>query len=422
MKSLKLLLAGFPRLLVDERGVTAVIFALLLPFILGGVALGVETGYWFTVKNTLQSAADVAAYSVGVGMRRGDPVPALEMAASRIATRSGFNPAYGEVRVNIPPLVGDYKGNSDYAEVVLSEHRDRLFSALFVKDPVEISTRSVVTTLGGEPLCVLALSEDSSNALHFGLASDVSLDECGAASNSSSGSSISSILYTGRLSAKCVQTVGGFSMINTLGFDPCAGSLSGAASAPDPYQNLHEINLSGIPCTTPPASAQGGGWGRNGIVIDGMLVTRFCGDVVVRGRHDLPPGVYVIEAGTLRISTAATITGSGVSLLMRNGGALQISNANVTLSAPTTGPFKGVLMASSRENSRSHEISLLSNSSLSGAIYMPSASLSFSGGWTSHCIQLVANTIHFSGQTRANANCANGTRSLMAGQTVAVVE
>ncbi|WP_315922244.1 TadE/TadG family type IV pilus assembly protein [Mesorhizobium sp. SP-1A] len=413
------------RLLTSEQGATAVIFAIMMPVIIGGLALGAETGYWFMIKNTLQNAADVSAHSVGVRMRQGDQLADLRQAATRIAVSSGFHPDLGELQVNIPPLTGDYRGSREHAEVVLTERYERLFSAIFSKTPVEISTRAVVTIKGGTPLCVLALSGDGRNAFQVAPLVDVTLEGCGAASNSSSNSSISSVLYSGRLFAKCVQTSGGFYMINVLGFTACGANLTAAAPVSDPYRNFDEIDSTNLPCSNPPSSKQNGEAERSTgrIVIDGTPVMRFCADVEIKGRYNFAPGIYVIDGGNFRIAPGATVTGEEVSFFIRRGGAVNISAAIVILSAPTSGPHRGVLFSNNRnDNEVAHRISLMNGSVLSGVIYLPTSSLTFSGGRNSHCLQIVASTIQFTGSTWANANCANGSRSLMAGQTVALVE
>ena len=408
------------RLLTNEKGATAVMFAIMMPIIIGGLALGAETGYWFMVKNTLQNASDVSAHSVGVRWRQGDQLAELKKTATRIAVNSGFHSELGELQVNIPPLMGAYRGSREHAEVILTERHERLFSAIFSKTPVEISTRAVVTIKGGAVLCGVALSRDSRNALQVAALVDVTFEDCGAASNSASSSSISSVLYTGRLFAKCVQTSGGFYMINMLGFIACGSSLTDAAPVSDPYRNFNEIDSAILPCSDPPL-AQNGEQAR--MMIDGTPVTRFCGDVEIKGTYLFDPGIYVIDGGNLRFAPGTRITGEGVSFLVRSGGSVDISNASVTLSAPTSGPHRGILISSNRNDYLvSHKISLTNGSVLSGAIYLPSSSLAFSGGWNSHCLQIVASTIRFTGNTWLNAKCANGSRSLMAGQSVTLVE
>lgn len=400
-------------------------FAIMMPIIIGGLALGAETGYWFMVKNTLRNAADVSAYSVGVRFRQGDQLTELKRTATRIAVNSGFHPDIGELQVNIPPLIGDYRGSREHAEVILTERHERLFSAIFSKTPVEISTRAVVTIKGGAVLCGLALSRDGRNALQIAALVDVTLEDCGAASNSASSSSISSILYSGRLFAKCVQTSGGFYMINMLGFIACGANLTDATPVSDPYSSFNEIDATILTCSNPPSSKQNWESSRlqGRMMVDGTPVTRFCGDVEIKGTYRFDPGIYVIDGGNLRFASGAMITGEEVSFFVQRGGAVDIANASVTLSAPTSGPHRGILFSSNRDDYLvSHKISLSNGSVLSGAIYLPTSTLAFSGGRNSHCLQIVASTIRFTGNTWLNANCANGSRSLMAGQIVTLVE
>ena len=49
------------RMITDERGVFAVIFALMLLVLLGFMALGVEAGRWYLVRAELSKGVDAAA-------------------------------------------------------------------------------------------------------------------------------------------------------------------------------------------------------------------------------------------------------------------------------------------------------------------------------------------------------------------------
>ena len=47
-------------LFLCDRGMAAVIAAILMPLVIGGLGLGAETGFWYMKKNRLQAAADVS--------------------------------------------------------------------------------------------------------------------------------------------------------------------------------------------------------------------------------------------------------------------------------------------------------------------------------------------------------------------------
>ena len=79
------MLADFAR---DQRGITAVLVALTLVALIGFTGLGVDAGWWYTIKRQNQSAADAAALSAAYEIIAGN----TNVANSRLtpaATASG---------------------------------------------------------------------------------------------------------------------------------------------------------------------------------------------------------------------------------------------------------------------------------------------------------------------------------------------
>jgi streptogramin lyase len=101
------------------------------------------------------------------------------------------------------------------------------------------------------------------------------------------------------------------------------------------------------------------------------------------------PGIYIIEGGGVAISGGASVTGTGV-LIYNAGsnypnsggsfGGITLSGSGAfNLSAPNSGPYAGVLIFQSRQNTRALSISGSILTGLNGTIYAPSALLSLSG-------------------------------------------
>jgi hypothetical protein len=103
----------------------------------------------------------------------------------------------------------------------------------------------------------------------------------------------------------------------------------------------------------------------------------------------LNPGIYIIEGGGLTVTGSASISGSGV--MIYNAGSnypsaggkfsgITLSSAGaITLSAPTSGPYAGVLIFQSHENTLALSFSGGALTGLNGTIYAPSAPLSLTG-------------------------------------------
>jgi hypothetical protein len=101
-------------------------------------------------------------------------------------------------------------------------------------------------------------------------------------------------------------------------------------------------------------------------------------------------GVYIIEGGGLAASGGASVTGTGVMIYNAGsnypnsggnfGGFTLSGNGTFNLSAATSGPYAGILIFQSRQNTRALSISGSILTSMNGTIYARSALLSLSGG------------------------------------------
>jgi Flp pilus assembly protein TadG len=70
----------------DRRGATAVIVAISVPIVLAVAGLGIDVGWWYTIKRQNQSAADAAALSPGyeVAYATGNELLAAKTVAATI--------------------------------------------------------------------------------------------------------------------------------------------------------------------------------------------------------------------------------------------------------------------------------------------------------------------------------------------------
>jgi hypothetical protein len=166
------------------------------------------------------------------------------------------------------------------------------------------------------------------------------------------------------------------------------------------------------------------------------------------------PGVYVFNSGSSLLDNAgaggATInapptstttpamsstlcpgdTTGGVTLVFANGssgpGTIQINaQATINLTAPTTGATAGMAIFQARtactgngngNNGCNNALQGGANQNITGAIYLPNNSVTYSAGSSTggaQCTQLIANTITFSGQATFNNNCSSaGTKTI----------
>ncbi len=122
----------------------------------------------------------------------------------------------------------------------------------------------------------------------------------------------------------------------------------------------------------------------------------------------MAPGVYIIAGGGFNVSGNASLMGSGVLIDNTGGkfpgtgggyGAISVSgNASIQLSAPTTGPYAGILIFQSGDNTQAITISGNGSLGLNGTIYAPAALMNL-GGNAKGTAPLIVNELDVSGNT-----------------------
>jgi hypothetical protein len=146
----------------------------------------------------------------------------------------------------------------------------------------------------------------------------------------------------------------------------------------------------------------------------------YCGGINLNGgTTPLAAGTYILDQGGLQVNGNATLTGTGVTIILTsctgsNYGSVTINGgATVTLTAPISGATAGIPgvavwvdknapLATSKFNGGGNE-------NITGSIYAPSQQMEFAGGasGTSGCTQLVALTVTFTGNSNIGNSCTN---------------
>ncbi len=132
----------------------------------------------------------------------------------------------------------------------------------------------------------------------------------------------------------------------------------------------------------------------------------YCGGLRVGGATELSlePGIYVIKDGPLKVNAGASITGTGVTILLTgtDSHADFLGSASVHLSAPMSGPTEGLVIASGREEPiLDTKVGGGVEMDIEGTVYLPTHNLSYGGNseslFPSSYTFLVAKTIKFHG-------------------------
>jgi len=399
----------------SESGQTMVLVALALPVLLGFLGLGIDMGYMRYVKRRVQMAADAAAIAganeiTSCTKVTGSDCPALTTAAKTavsadnsfpsVTQSTGCSPAPAAgatvVLVNNPPtcLASDpHNGNDGYVETIVAENVPTLFSTIFGINSATITARAE-GGLGGGGNCIYALDQSGSGAIT--LAVGIYFSNCGVVDESNSGSAFTCFLNI--FSAPYIGVVGGDGF--PLCLFPQAGPTTGIKD-PTPTDPLAYRQASLI-AAAPSATSCSGSTGPLVITSTRTLSPgTYCGgiDILFGANVTFSPGIYTLTStsasnGGLTIGADTTVTGDGVAFYNSDvrGGVVTPGNnggitlacssctpGNVTLTAPTSGPYEGILFFQDPGNTSPSVVvgSAFFNTHLTGTTYMPSAKVTY---------------------------------------------
>lgn len=395
------MLSRLRRLAAHEKGNVLVLTALSLPLLLGCAGLGVDATQWFLWKRQLQQAADAGAlagvYSQADGF-------GAEAAVQDAVARNGPFPNL-TTAIETPPATGPAAGQKAAVGVALAMSQRLPFSQLFLQAPPTIAVRAAATLAGQGPACVIALDENASSAVYATGNAEIDLG-CGILSNSRANNAVD---FSGAVSvtATPIMAVGGIYRGGAAVINSAKPLAPYSAPQVDPY-GPQGRNLQ-VP--TPSGSCIAANLGINQKESMTLQPGRYCGGMSFGGgTFALNPGTYFVDGGTFNAGSQARISGSGVTIILANGANLESNGgAAINLSAPTSGPLSGIVLAQTGQaNIKQNRINGGADLKLSGVIYLPSGSIDFSGGTNggTDCLQIVAMRIQFSGNSRIHNACS----------------
>ncbi|MDA9504736.1 hypothetical protein XI09_08340 [Bradyrhizobium sp. CCBAU 11386] len=396
-----------------------------MPVLVGTAGLGTEVGWWYYKHKNMQSAADSGAVSAATAATAGGD---LTSEANAVTANYGYRNAVNNVTiaVNQPPKTGNYTSNPQAIEVVVSQPQQRLLSSLFGSDPVLITARAVALPNSGTG-CVLALNSSASPAVNVSGGNQLNLIKCNLYSNSSASPSLN-VAGSATVSANQVGVVGDVSGASSI--TATNGVRTHMRAVADPYANVsppsepscdnkkYTINANGKTNSLSPGCYSGS-------------ITVNAGATLNLNPDNLNPAIYYLDGANLSVAGNATITGANVTLVFTgsgsNWGTASIgSNAIIDLTAPTTGSTKGIVMYGDRNMPAGTAFNLTGGSTqnFGGAIYLPKANLSFSGGngTSTSCTKIIADTLTFSGTSNLQVNCSALGTATIGAQTAQLIE
>ncbi len=136
----------------------------------------------------------------------------------------------------------------------------------------------------------------------------------------------------------------------------------------------------------------------------------------------LSSGTYIIEGGGFSVSGAASVAGSGVTIVNAGGkypttggtyGGITLSGSgSYKLTPPTTGPYAGVVIVQTRDNTKALTVSGAA-SGMTGTIYAPAAQLAETGSASLNAA-LIVDTLTLSGAAVSNTATLDSRSAIVA--------
>jgi Flp pilus assembly protein TadG len=389
----------------DQRGVIAIITAIALTTLVGFCGLAVDVVVWEVNQRALQGAADQAALAAATAFRNAGETGALgdsttaQNAAYATAIQSGYPAASVSVAAynNGTTCTGD-----GCLQVTITQQQPQYFTGIFFSG-FTANAGAVGTCSGcgngsyslsssGGDACVMALDASGSGVITASGSPTLSLNGCNLHNNSPNTNA--TIMNGGAVIEGCSVSNACGSKAFLAQPNAPSGSIdvpvvTNAAAAPDPYANVTPPTPAASCISSFPANPVPSG--------------TYCPGTINNQSVTFATGAVIIITGGLSTKGNSTLSGTGVTLYVTGGGSIN-ANSTISISAPSTGAYAGLAVWFGDNSAVTWDGA--NSSSFNGAIYAPTATVTFGGNAASAstCTRLVAGAISLHGTSTASFN------------------
>lgn len=365
----------------SERGQAVVLLVFGMVALLGFTALAIDGGMVYSERRHAQNAADAAAMAAALAKVNGQD---WLFAARQRAFSNGYsNDAGNNVSVHNPPTSGQYAGNPEFIQVIITSDLDTslihfVYSGL-VRNTVEAVARAKPAETGpmfdGHALVGLKPHGDAVVKSHgtpdtfiYGAGIFVNSDDPNKAFWQNGSGMV-------QLESPYVVNVVGEALVKPGGLSPADAVLTNVPQ--QPYPPL--VQIPPPPCDYTVAS----------------LPLSLVDD-----------SIYCVT-GDITINGGDVLTGHNVLIYLPNGNNITFNgNATINLDGPDTGPYKGLLIyvdprGYTSLGSCTVKINGTSASSFTGTIYAPTCNVELDGTGDTNGLhsQVIGYTIDLGGTT-----------------------
>ena len=405
----------------DRRGNALVIAGAALPLVIGSAGLATDTIQWSLWKRQLQRAADSAALAGAYAEASGNSVDTGNCLTS---TANSAHPIRFDLQKNDhsgivtsctasnPPSTGAYTADGTAVHVALQGSKALSFSGMFMTSAPTISVSATAKLIDDGDFCLVTLKRDSGAGITMSGSSTANLG-CGAISNSTGTSSITSNGNAYSFTADPVASVGGMpqSINGSTNLEPYHLPQS------DPFAGKYPTD---IPSGTSCKSSNQQSYGSHGSKLKAGCYTDF--HLTGQQTYTMDPGIYYLNSTDFNIGGGVTLIGTGVTIILTGStpGSVQINgNSTIQLSAQTSGTYAHMLFLQAPGATADSTFNGTNSSYFDGALYFPNTNVTFNGtsGASTQCTMVVSYTATFAGNTNLqnsltrpdNTPCQNNT-------------
>jgi Flp pilus assembly protein TadG len=380
----------FSRLRDDRRGGMAVAVAIMLP-VLAFIAVGaLDYADASADRARLQGVADAAAIAAATQLAIDTSSATADRAQS--FAQSQLRGLLNDWTTNI---TAEILNNGSAVQVGITASRPALLANMLPRGGWNIGVSATAQTEGKMPLCALGTGTSAVNAvINLSSSAHITAPNCLMQSDQNIAAQNSA-----QITAGSVQAVG--SATGSISPAP----LTGAATMPDPFSSV----AISVPTSCTDTNLTFGSGTQN------LAPGVHCGTITVSNHATvlLQPGEHYFVGAALSLANQSLLQGSDVVLIFDQLSTFSFKhNADIELEGRQSGPLAGFVIATTRNNSQTFDISTTSAHKLLGVVYIPNGLLSVSGNnkvaeassWT----VIVANAMTISGgaDLTLNANYA----------------
>jgi Flp pilus assembly protein TadG len=389
----------------NEKGQALIIIVLGMVALIGLTALAVDGGNAYADRRNAQNAADTAALAAALGKINQpagtSPATAWKDSGYSRATSNGY----------------DNNGTSNIVHVYECDEANATCTLPAGTDPAQYIQVTITSTVNTYFASVVGVSQLTNNVRAISRASAgvispmwggsavVGLNPSGCKAVTYQGSASVTLIGSGLYVNSNCPTAAFFNNSNSPGTAltaPCLQAVGGIQYASGSLNVPAGCIQTGVPPYTYP-TLPNPSCGSQVAVKAGNILSpgSWTGAFPPNGVTILQPGLYCVHSGNFQINGGSELHGHGVIIYMIDGFVKWNGGALVDLQAPTSGPFKGLLLYLPPTNTNVVVVNGNGQSSIVGSILAPGSDVTVEGGGGSSGLQtqIIGNNVSLGGSS-----------------------